>query len=128
MASSNALGIVVEQIALDGVQQRLGEVVEIHPRRVADMLHHDLDGEVAPGGSRRPLLAHEFIDQGLVVFGLGGQAVDGDLDSLADLAGADLADADPVGGHAHDAGCIGFSLALPCIVPVLHACASSRHA
>src|SRR5215217_4895622 len=94
------LAVVVEEVALDGVQQGLGEVVEVHPGRIADVLHNDLDDVVSPGRARLPLLAHELIDQGLVVFGLGGQAVDGDLDGVAALSRAHLACADPAGGHA----------------------------
>ena len=68
----------MERIALDGVQQGLGQVVEIEERWLAHMVHGDLDGVITPAGARAaPFLAEELVEQRLVVFGLGGEAVTG---------------------------------------------------
>ena len=95
------LGVVVEGVALDRVEDRLGQVVEVHPGRVAHIVHHDLDRELAPARPRAPPgLAEELVDQRLVVARLGGQAVDRHLDHALALAGAHLAMLGPAVGHA----------------------------
>jgi hypothetical protein len=98
---SRHLGVVVEGVALDGVEDRLGQVVEVEPGRVADVFHADLHGELAPGGARAaPGLAEELVDQRLVVLGLGGQAVDDHLHGPVAFTGAHLAVLGPGIVHA----------------------------
>ena len=94
------LGVVVEGVALDGVEDRLGQIVEIQPRRIADIFHGDLHGIVAPGRpGAAPGLPEELIDQRLIVLGLGGQAVDHDLQIAFALPGAHLAVVGPAIVH-----------------------------
>src|SRR5690606_7727260 len=47
---------------------------------------------------------HELIDQWLVIFRLGGQAVDGDFDGLTALTQPDLAGPDPARGQGRHIG------------------------
>src|SRR5215217_4917529 len=97
------LGVVVKGVALDRVEDRLGQVVEIKPGRITLVVHADLDRELAPARSRAaPFLAEELVDQRLVVLGLGGQTVDHDLEHAAGLPRAHLAPACPVVGHGGD--------------------------
>ncbi len=84
-------------VALAGVEDGLGEVVQVDPRRIADIFHGDLDRELSPGRPRAtPVLAEELVDQRLVDPRLGGEAVDHHLDAAAgELTGPHLAAADP---------------------------------
>ena len=65
------LGVVVEDVALDRVEQRLGQVVEVEPGRVVPTYSIRISTENSAPGKRaarpRQRLAEELIEQGLLV-------------------------------------------------------------
>lgn len=89
--------IILKGIAGETVEQRLGQIVEIHPGRIAGIFHNDVDVIIAIARAQAlKVLAKEFAEQLLVIPGLRGQAVTTDFERavFSDPA-ADLAILDP---------------------------------